>query len=202
MATNRRLLMIDNFDSFTYNIVEEFAKRGCLINTYRNSIPLSTLRDVVIQKQPHLILLSPGPGHPTQSGICVPLIQEYAGQIPIVGICLGHQAIIIALGGEVRPAPEVVHGKSSFIYHNSQGIFHNLPNPLTAARYHSLCATRVPEMLEVSARTKEGLVMAVRQRGASVPLIGLQFHPESIMSTYGGALVANIIKNIETRDDG
>ena len=200
MTTKTRVLMIDNFDSFTYNIVEEFAKRGCQTDTYRNSISPTELRDIVAQQQPHLILLSPGPGHPAQSGICVPLIEEYVGQIPIVGICLGHQAIIIALGGEVTQAPEVVHGKSSLIYHNSKGIFHNIPNPLMAARYHSLCATRVPEMLEISARTKEGLVMAVQHREIPKPLIGLQFHPESIMSTFGGILVANIIEKIETRE--
>lgn len=196
-----RILMIDNFDSFTYNVAEEFARRGCQIKTYRNSISFAQLRNSIREYQPHLIVISPGPGHPNASGISIPLIQKYQGEIPIVGVCLGHQAIVSALGGEVARAPQVVHGKSSLVYHNSDGLFDTLPNPFTAARYHSLCATQVPDSLEVSAHTAEGLVMAVRSKDSAVFLEGLQFHPESIMTTLGGQLVVNIIKKLETKSE-
>ena len=185
--------MIDNFDSFTYNIVEEFARRNCRISTYRNSVSQQRLREIVEHLAPQLIVLSPGPGHPTESGICIQLVREYHGRIPIVGVCLGHQAIVVALGGEVSQAPEVVHGKSSLVYHRAQGLLHGLPSPLTVGRYHSLCATALPRTLEASARTEDDIVMAVRSTDRQHTTEGLQFHPESVMSTLGGRLIENMI---------
>jgi anthranilate synthase/aminodeoxychorismate synthase-like glutamine amidotransferase len=197
MKSDPRILVIDNFDSFTYNLVDEFAKRNCKVRVYRNNITLESMRGVAEEYKPNLIVLSPGPKNPKQAGICIQLIKEFNGKIPILGVCLGHQAIIEALGGEVGKANKVVHGKTSLIYHSSNGLFENLPNPLTVARYHSLCALKTPESLEVTAKTKDGVVMAVRSRNKAVFLEGIQFHPESVMTTLGGKIVENIIDRIK-----
>ena len=197
MNSNLRILVIDNFDSFTYNLVDEFAKRKCQVRIYRNNIPMDSMKKIIEEYTPHLIVLSPGSGNPKQAGICIPLIQEFTGKIPVLGVCLGHQAIIEALGGEVDKANEVVHGKTSLVYHNSEGLFNNLPNPLTVARYHSLCAVRTPNSLEIIAKTKDGIVMAVRSKNEDVFLEGFQFHPESVMTTHGGKIIENIIEKIE-----
>ncbi|MBI2548469.1 aminodeoxychorismate/anthranilate synthase component II [Candidatus Woesearchaeota archaeon] len=196
MKSDLKVLVIDNFDSFTYNLVDEFAKRKCQVRIYRNNIPLDVMKKIVEEYDPHLIVLSPGPGNPKQAGICVPLIQEFMGKIPMLGVCLGHQAIIEALGGEVDKAPEVVHGKTSLVYHNSEGLFNNVPNPFIVARYHSLCAVKTPKSLEIIAQTRGGIVMAIRSKNKEVFLEGLQFHPESVMTTHGGKIIENLIENI------
>lgn len=197
MKAEPRILVIDNFDSFTYNLVDEFAKRECQVMIYRNDIPFDAMKKIVCKYQPHLIVLSPGPGNPRQAGICIPLIKEFSGKIPILGVCLGHQAIIEALGGEVDKANKVVHGKTSLVYHNRDGLFDNIPNPLTAARYHSLCAVKIPESFEITAKTEDGIVMSVKSKNKNIFLEGLQFHPESVMTTHGGKIIENIIGKIE-----
>ncbi|MDO8480456.1 MAG: aminodeoxychorismate/anthranilate synthase component II [Nanoarchaeota archaeon] len=191
-----RVLMIDNFDSFTYNLVDEFSKRGCTVTTLRNSIALDDLNAFVKKTSPQLIVLSPGPGSPREAGICIPLIQEFQGKIPMLGVCLGHQAMVEALGGSVGRAEEIVHGKTSFIFHDGKGLFEGLGSPLSGARYHSLCASRLPEMLEVTARTEEGMIMGVKHRDSKTLLEGVQFHPESVLTTQGGKMIENLIRRV------
>jgi anthranilate synthase component 2 len=194
-----RVLMIDNFDSFTYNLVDEFAKRGCEVDTFRNNITLDVLKAIMMSHPADLIVMSPGPGNPAQAGICMPLVRAYCGKAPILGVCLGHQAIVEALGGHVGKAPKVVHGKTSAITHDGKSIFLGLDSPLSVARYHSLCALQVPAELEVSAASQDGTVMAVRHRSENVFLEGVQFHPESVMTTQGGILIENVIEIVKRR---
>jgi len=199
MKTRLRALMIDNFDSFTYNLVDEFAKRGCEVMTYRNTVTMKSLAKIVGESPVDLVILSPGPGNPAQAGICIPLIREYCGRVPILGVCLGHQAMVEAFGGKVGTASRIVHGKTSAIKHDGRTIFRGLGNPLPVARYHSLCALTVPKELEVSAETEDGTVMAVRHRDAAVFLEGVQFHPESVMTTQGGIMIENVIEMVGRR---
>jgi anthranilate synthase component 2 len=199
MKTRLRALMIDNFDSFTYNLVDEFAKRGCEVMTYRNTLSLDSLGKILNEGPVDLIILSPGPGNPAQAGICIPLIREYCGRVAIFGVCLGLQAMVEALGGRVGGASRIVHGKTSAIRHDGRTIFRGLGNPLPVARYHSLCALTVPQELEVSAETEDGTVMAVRHCDAGVFLEGVQFHPESVMTTQGGIMIENVIEMVGRR---
>ena len=185
------LLMIDNYDSFTYNLVQYFGELEQNVTVYRNDE--ITLEDVAAL-QPQHIVISPGPCTPNEAGISVPLIQKFAGRMPILGVCLGHQAIGQAFGGRIVHAKQVMHGKTSAIEHTSGGVFKDLPNPLQATRYHSLVIDRetLPKCLEVTAWTDDGEIMGVRHK--QLQLEGVQFHPESILTERGHALLANFLQ--------
>jgi len=176
------ILVIDNYDSFTYNLVQYLGEMGHELLVRRND--RITLDEIAALK-PGRILISPGPCTPSEAGVSVPLIQRFAGEIPILGVCLGHQSIGQAFGGEVVRNWRVLHGKVSRIHHDGRGLFRGLPTPLEATRYHSLVIRRetMPACLEVCAETEEGEVMAVRHR--SLPVEGVQFHPESVMTPAG-----------------
>jgi anthranilate synthase/aminodeoxychorismate synthase-like glutamine amidotransferase len=195
------LLMIDNFDSFTYNLVQYLGELGEDVRVFRNNA-LSV--DEVGALAPELIVISPGPCTPKEAGISVPLIQRYTGRIPILGVCLGHQSIGAAFGGDIVRAPRIMHGKTSPILHDGRTIFRGLPNPFEATRYHSLVIEpkTLPACLEISARTAEGEIMGVRHRERLVE--GIQFHPESILTVEGKALLKNFIelarKELRTED--
>jgi len=184
------LLMIDNYDSFTYNLVQYFGELGAEVNVYRNDA--ITLEQVAAWR-PEKIVISPGPCTPTEAGISVPLIQRFAGEIPILGVCLGHQAIGQAFGGRIVRARRVMHGKLSTIRRHGGGIFAGLNNPLTATRYHSLVIDRIglPECLEVTAESEDGEIMGVRHRQLAVE--GVQFHPEAILTEQGHEMLANFL---------
>ncbi|MCX7673692.1 MAG: aminodeoxychorismate/anthranilate synthase component II [Thiobacillaceae bacterium] len=185
------LLMIDNYDSFTYNLVQYFGELGAQVRVVRNDeIDL----DTVARLAPEHIVISPGPCTPNEAGISVPLIRAFAGKIPILGVCLGHQAIGQAFGGRIVHARELMHGKTSAIHHADLGVFRGLPNPFTATRYHSLVIERVslPDCLEVTAWTADGEIMGVRHRQLAVE--GVQFHPESILTEHGHDLLRNFLE--------
>jgi len=185
-----RVLMIDNYDSFTYNLVQYLAELGAEVTVWRND--RFALEDVP-GAAPDLIVISPGPSVPQNAGLSMPLIERYAGTYPILGVCLGHQAIGAVFGGRIVRAERIMHGKTSAIRHDGRGVFRGLPNPLTATRYHSLLVERagLPEALEVCAETDEGEIMGVRVKGA--PVAGVQFHPESILSPEGMDLLRNAL---------
>lgn len=182
------LLMIDNYDSFTYNLVQYLSELGEEVVIFRND-QIST--DKIRELHPEKIVISPGPCTPNEAGISLELIRKFAGKIPILGVCLGHQSIGQAFGGKVVRAPRIMHGKTSLIYHDQKTIFENIPNPFEATRYHSLVIdpASVPDCLEISAHTDENEIMGVRHR--EYPLEGVQFHPESILTLEG----KNILKN-------
>jgi len=185
------LLMIDNYDSFTYNLVQYLGELGADVQVYRNDA--LTLEQIAAWK-PERIVLSPGPCTPSEAGICVPLIQRFAGQVPILGVCLGHQAIGQAFGGRIVRAKRVMHGKLSEVKHSGTGVFEGLESPLTTTRYHSLVIERasLPACLEVTAESEDGEIMGVRHREAA--LEGVQFHPEAILTEQGHELLANFLK--------
>lgn len=193
------VLFIDNFDSFTYNLVDEFEKRGCAILVYRNNAELKILDKEIKRFKPDLMVISPGPGIPKEAGNCIQIIKDYHKKIAIFGVCLGHQCIIEAFGGIVNRAPEIIHGKPSKIKHDNQGIFKDLEDPFQAGRYHSLVAVEIPYCLEVSARTVlKSLVMGVRHK--EFPIFGVQFHPESVLTPIGGLIIENIIREYDQND--
>jgi anthranilate synthase/aminodeoxychorismate synthase-like glutamine amidotransferase len=184
------LLMIDNYDSFTYNLVQYFGELGEEIKVVRNDkITVEQIRGM----KPDRIVISPGPCTPNEAGVSIPLIRELAGEMPILGVCLGHQAIGAAFGGDVVRAGRLMHGKTSMIHHDGKTIFAGLVNPFEATRYHSLIVKRetLPECLEISAETKEGEIMGLRHREQLVE--GVQFHPESILTGVGKQLLANFL---------
>jgi anthranilate synthase component II len=184
------LLMIDNYDSFTYNLVQYLGELKQEVRVYRNDrIDV----DEVGRLQPSHIVVSPGPCTPNEAGVSVPLIQRYAGAIPILGVCLGHQSIGQAFGGRIVHAKHLMHGKTSMIHHGGEGVFRELPDPFRATRYHSLVIEResCPEMLEVTAWTDDGEIMGVRHRHHEV--YGVQFHPESFLSEHGHRLLKNFL---------
>ncbi|MDC8760704.1 aminodeoxychorismate/anthranilate synthase component II [Janthinobacterium fluminis] len=184
------LLMIDNYDSFTYNLVQYFGELGEEVRTVRNDeITLAEIEALA----PRRICISPGPKTPAQAGISVPILQHFAGKLPILGVCLGHQAIGAAFGGTVIRAKQVMHGKTSAIAHTGVGVFQDLPSPFTVIRYHSLAIERatLPSCLEVTAWTDDGEIMGVRHRQFDIE--GVQFHPESILSEHGHALLKNFL---------
>lgn len=187
--------MIDNFDSFTYNLVDEFEKRNCKVLAYRNNIDIENFDKIVEKIEPKLIVISPGPGTPKDAGLSIDVVRNYAGKIPIFGVCLGHQCIIEAFNGVVDRAPEVFHGKPSKITHDNKTIYKNLENPLQAGRYHSLAALKVPDELEVSAKTDSNIVMGVRHKKFFVE--GVQFHPESILTPTGSLIIKNLLSIIQ-----
>jgi len=184
------LLMIDNYDSFTYNLVQYLGELGADVQVYRNDA--LTLEQIAAWR-PDGIVLSPGPCTPSEAGICVPLIQRFAGEIPILGVCLGHQAIGQAFGGRVVRAGRVMHGKLSAVTHHEQGVFAGLQSPLTVTRYHSLAIERasLPSCLEITAESDDGEIMGVRHRQLAVE--GVQFHPEAILTEQGHELLANFL---------
>jgi anthranilate synthase component II len=184
------LLMIDNYDSFTYNLVQYLGELGEDVQVYRNdAISLEEIRTLA----PDHIVISPGPCTPSEAGISVALIRRFAGQIPILGVCLGHQSIGQAFGGRIVHAKQLMHGKTSPIHHQSKGVFRGLHEPLTATRYHSLVIERdtLPGELEVTAWTDDGEIMGVRHR--RLPVEGVQFHPESILTEQGHELLRNFL---------
>ena len=184
------LLMIDNYDSFTYNLVQYFGELGEDVQTYRND---EITLEKITQLKPDRICISPGPCTPHEAGVSVPLLQHFAGTLPILGVCLGHQSIGAAFGGKVIRAQEVMHGKTSPIEHTGAGIFKDLPSPFTVIRYHSLAIERasLPDHLEVTAWTADGEIMGVRHKNFLIE--GVQFHPESILSEHGHALLKNFL---------
>ena len=183
-----RVLVLDNYDSFTYNLVQYFGDLGAEPIVIRND-ELSPGQGAGLQ--PDRLVISPGPGTPDDTGYCVDYIRTMGQEIPTLGVCLGHQTIVAAFGGEVGRAPEPRHGKVSVIDHDGKGVFAGLPDPFEATRYHSLAATSVPEVLEVTAWSEDGVVQAVRHR--DLPIEGVQFHPESIMTVVGRDLLANFL---------
>ncbi|HQO29968.1 MAG TPA: aminodeoxychorismate/anthranilate synthase component II [Accumulibacter sp.] len=185
------LLMIDNYDSFTYNLVQYFGELGQDVRVYRNDV-LSLAQ--IGQLRPDYLVISPGPCAPGQAGISLAAIREYAGKIPLLGVCLGHQAIGEAFGGRVVHAKKLMHGKVSAVRHSGQGVFRDLPDPLTCTRYHSLAVERssLPETLEVTAWTDDGEIMGLRHR--QWPVEGVQFHPESILTERGHDLLNNFLE--------
>jgi anthranilate synthase component 2 len=188
------LLMIDNYDSFTYNLVQYLGELGEDVRVFRND---QITIDEVEALHPASIVISPGPCTPNEAGISVGLIKRFAGQIPLLGVCLGHQSIGQAFGGRIVHAKSVMHGKTSSIHHENKGVFAGLPNPLTATRYHSLVIDRasLPECLEITAWTDDGEIMGVRHRQLMVE--GVQFHPESILTEAGHELLENFLRQVQ-----
>jgi len=185
------ILMIDNYDSFTYNLVQYLGELGENLKVFRNDkITLKKIKAL----RPERIVISPGPGTPTEAGISKELIREFAAKVPVLGVCLGHQCIGEVYGGKVIPAKRLMHGKTSLIYHNSKGIFKNIPNPFEATRYHSLLVEKksLPACLEITAWTKEGEIMGLQHK--DYPLFGVQFHPESILTKAGKDILRNFLK--------
>lgn len=181
-----RVLVVDNYDSFVFNLVQYLCQLGAECHVRRNDdVDLDSVDDY------DGVLISPGPGVPEKAGVSVPLITRWAGKVPILGVCLGHQAIGVAFGATVARAPELLHGKTSQVFHDGAGLFRDLPSPFTATRYHSLCvdASSVPDVLEVTGRTESGVVMALRHR--DLPVEGVQFHPESVLTEHGHRLLSN-----------
>ena len=185
------ILVIDNYDSFTYNLVQYFGELGADIQVVRND---QTTVEAIREQAPERIVISPGPKTPSEAGICLEVIGAFAGKIPILGVCLGHQAIGQAFGGQVVRAPQLMHGKTSEISHDGKTIFAGLPNPFPATRYHSLIVARetLPACLEISAYTSDGLIMGLRHRELKVE--GVQFHPESILTDAGKQLLGNFLR--------
>lgn len=185
------LLMIDNYDSFTYNLVQYLGELGEDVRVYRND---KITVDEIAALKPQRMVISPGPCTPNEAGVSVAAIQQFAGRFPILGVCLGHQSLAAAFGGEVIRAGRLMHGKTSMIHHDGKTIFHGLANPFEATRYHSLLVNRanLPDCLEVSAETAEGEIMGLRHKTLGVE--GVQFHPESILTVVGMDLLRNFLK--------
>jgi anthranilate synthase component 2 len=184
------ILLLDNYDSFTYNLAQYLGEFGCEVEVHRND-RISV--EQIAQRKPERIVISPGPCTPQEAGICVELIQKLAGKIPILGVCLGHQAIGAAFGGKIIRAPKLFHGKTSQIRHDGSGVFRGLPNPFTATRYHSLIVERksLPAELQVTAETDDDIIMGMQHR--QYPLMGVQFHPESVLTESGKQLLKNFL---------
>ena len=184
------ILLLDNYDSFTYNLAQYLGELGCQVEVHRND-KISV--EQIARRKPERIVISPGPCTPQEAGISVELIQKLGGKIPILGVCLGHQAIGAAYGGKVIRAPKLFHGKTSEIQHDGKGIFHKLPNPFTATRYHSLIVERrsLPRELTVTAETSDGIIMGLSHRRHKV--VGVQFHPESVLTQAGKQLLQNFL---------
>lgn len=191
-----KVLMIDNYDSCTYNLVQYFGELGADVETIRNdAITVEEILGRSADTRPDRIVISPGPCSPAQAGISVALIQQAAGKIPLLGVCLGHQAIGAAFGGNIIRAQTLMHGKTSKIQHNGSGVFRGLPSPMTVIRYHSLAIEKssLPAELSITAWTDDGEIMGVQHK--TLPIHGVQFHPESILSEHGHAMLKNFLDN-------
>lgn len=187
------ILMIDNYDSFTYNLVQYLEELGARVEVARNdTVTINSIREL----NPQAIVLSPGPGNPTTSGICPDVIRHFGMEKPILGVCLGHQTLGWVFGAKVIEAKEPMHGKRSKIYHRGEGVFQGLPSPFQATRYHSLVLDpqTLPSNIIPTAVTNDGVIMGIRHR--DVPMEGIQFHPESIVTEYGKELLANFLKRV------
>ncbi len=184
-----KVLVLDNYDSFTYNLVQYLGELGAEPITIRNDV--MGPEEARERYAPDRLVISPGPGTPERAGLSVEYVRAFGADTPTLGVCLGHQAIVVAYGGTVDTAPVLKHGKTSQISHDGLGVFEGLENPFTATRYHSLCAVQLPEDLLATATSEEGVVQAVRHR--ELPVEGVQFHPESIMTTEGKRLLANFL---------
>lgn len=184
------ILIVDNYDSFTYNLVQYFGELGCALMVKRND---AVSLDEISSLRPTHVCISPGPGRPAQAGLSNDIVREFSARVPLLGVCLGHQCIGEVFGGKIVAAPRLLHGKTSQIQHNGGGVFANLPNPFTATRYHSLIVSpdSVPDCLEVTAQTSEGEIMGLSHR--DFPVHGVQFHPESILTAEGKKLLANFV---------
>ena len=190
MSSKIKLLMIDNYDSFTYNIVQYFGELGAEVEVFRND---EITIDQIAAKKPDRLVVSPGPCSPLEAGISVAAIQHFAGKLPILGVCLGHQSIGAAFGGNIIRAKELMHGKTSVITTTQLGVFAGLPKQFTVNRYHSLAIEKLscPDVLEVTAWTDDGEIMGVRHK--TLPIEGVQFHPESILTEHGHAMLRNFL---------
>jgi len=198
-TANRKVLFIDNFDSFTYNLVDDFCKRDCEAKVYRADTSLDDLKAIAADFEPDLLVISPGPGTPDVAGVSLEAVDYFKNKLPIFGVCLGHQVIIQHFGGKIGHAPEPMHGKPSRVTHNDKDVFAGVENPLQAGRYHSLCAVEVPECLEQTAKFEE-VVMGVKHK--ALPIYGVQFHPESILTPAGGRLIENVLSiAVSTRNE-
>ena len=184
-----RVLLVDNYDSFTYNLVHLLEELGADVDVRRNDEISADDAEVLA---PDALVISPGPGRPAEAGASVDLIRRLGPRTPTLGVCLGHQAIVEAFGGDVGPARALLHGKTSVVEHDGRGVFSGLPAEITVGRYHSLAGVRVTDELEVTARSEDGEVMAVRHR--THPIEGVQFHPESVLTPDGRALLANFLR--------
>jgi anthranilate synthase component 2 len=182
------ILLVDNYDSFTYNLAHLFGELGEEVDVRRND---AVTADEAEELVPRYLVVSPGPGRPADAGATLEIIRRLAPTTPTLGVCLGHQAIVEAFGGEVGAARELVHGKSCHLSHDGRGLFEGLPEQLEVGRYHSLAATRIPDVLEVTARADDGEVMAVSHR--DLPVVGVQFHPESVLTPNGREIAQNFL---------
>ena len=191
---NRKVLFIDNFDSFTYNLVDDFCKRNCEAKVYRADTELEKLKKVAENFAPDLLVISPGPGTPDSAGVSLAAVDYFKDKLPIFGVCLGHQTIVQYFGGKIGHAPKPMHGKPSRVTHNGQDVFAGIENPLQAGRYHSLVAIEMPDCLEITAEF-DGIVMGTRHK--KLPIYGVQFHPESILTPAGGKVIENILQIAE-----
>ena len=187
--SKREILLIDNLDSFSFNLVESFQRLGCTGQTLRNSVSAAEALRLAEERRA-VIVLSPGPGQPKDAGCCMELISLAKGRVPLLGICLGHQAIVEEAGGTVCRAPEPVHGKTSQLEHDGRGAFEGLPNPVRVGRYHSLCTRDLPERFTIHAQI-DGMAMAISDPKAMQT--GIQFHPESILTTHGDRILSNVL---------
>lgn len=185
------ILLLDNIDSFTYNLVDQLRSSGHRVVIYRNQIPAEVIINKLAEMENPVLMLSPGPGTPSEAGCMPDLLNKLRGKLPIIGICLGHQAIVEAYGGHVGQAGEILHGKASLVEHDGEGMFSGLPSPLPVARYHSLVGSQIPAGLTVNA-SFNGMVMAVRHDEERV--CGFQFHPESILTTQGARLLEQTLE--------
>ena len=186
------ILIIDNYDSFTYNLYQAIAIQHADVKVvYNDQITLEEIESL----NPKGIVITPGPGRPESSGICVDVILRFGSKIPILGICLGHQAIGISFGANVCQSPQIMHGKKSLIFHNRTGLFQNMPLPFEAGRYHSLIVNQLPDELIIDAETPDGTLMAIHHR--NYPIYGLQFHPESILTPEGKQIIENFLERCQ-----
>ncbi|RMF59986.1 MAG: aminodeoxychorismate/anthranilate synthase component II [Calditrichaeota bacterium] len=193
------ILVIDNYDSFTYNLVQYLGELGADVDVRRNDrVTLAEIRAL----RPRGVVISPGPGRPEHAGVSVALIREFAPEVPILGVCLGHQALAVAFGGRIVPAPVLMHGKTSRISHQQDLLFANLPNPFEATRYHSLVVARegLPSSLLVTAESEDGVIMGLRHK--QFPASGVQFHPESVLTVEGKRLLRNFLDSCGVKNGG
>ena len=189
------LLVIDNYDSFTFNLVQAFAAQGAAVRVYRND---EITPAAALELAPTHVVISPGPGRPDEAGVSLSIIAAFAGRVPLLGVCLGHQCVVQHFGGTIVAAPRLMHGKTSAITHTDESLFAGIANPMQVGRYHSLCAEAdaLPAALVATATTSAGELMAVRHR--EWPVTGVQFHPESVLTPDGDALLANFIEGAKT----